>query len=221
MCGLAHVCVRACVRACLPPPATHQRRLREAPRPPPPPHTHTWSRIAGAQGAAERRQRRRLCAVRPGRLAHLLRRLPCGLPRALRGGELPRHQRLQRMALPRVQHGGEERRGPPAAAAPCLGGACACVFIGRSLRPSPTNHTPAPLQGRGEAAGLRIPVAARAKWKQPLHLMHGMVARTAPPAVRSRGRHADELEEEGGECLCVCDLLWVCAGGGEEACCCG
>ena len=49
----------------------------------------------------------------------------------------------------------------------------------------------------------------------------GMVARTAPPAVRSRGRHADELEEEGGECLCVCDLLWVCAGGGEEACCCG
>ena len=55
-------------------------------------------------------------------------------------------------------------------------------------------------QGRGEAAGLRIPVAARAKWKQPLYLMHGMVARTAPPAVRSRGRHAEELEEEGGEC---------------------
>ena len=46
--------------------------------------------------------------------------------------------------------------------------------------------------GRGEAAGLRIPVGARNKWKQPYHAMHGMLCRTAPPAVRSRGSHAEE-----------------------------
>jgi hypothetical protein len=45
----------------------------------------------------------------------------------------------------------------------------------------------------GEAAGLRIPPGARNRWKQPFHAMHGMLVRTALPAVRSRGKHAEEL----------------------------
>ena len=48
----------------------------------------------------------------------------------------------------------------------------------------------------GEAAGLRIPVAARNRWKQPLHLMHGTVCRTAPPALKSSGKHCEELEDD-------------------------
>lgn len=47
--------------------------------------------------------------------------------------------------------------------------------------------------GRGETAGLRMPVAARNKWKQPLHLLNGLVIRTELPAVKSRGRHTEEL----------------------------
>lgn len=62
--------------------------------------------------------------------------------------------------------------------------------------------------GRGEAAGLRIPVGARNKWKQPFHAMHGMLVRTAPPAVRSRGRHAEELGPTGESVVaahCMCE----------------
>ena len=57
--------------------------------------------------------------------------------------------------------------------------------------------------GRGEAAGLRIPVAAlrsfRGGWKQPLHLINGVVVRTAAPALKGSGKHAEELEDEPGE----------------------
>jgi hypothetical protein len=56
-----------------------------------------------------------------------------------------------------------------------------------------------PLPLAGEAAGLRIPVAARNRWKQPLHIMHGTVCRSAAPAVRSSGKHAEELEDGPGE----------------------
>jgi hypothetical protein len=43
-------------------------------------------------------------------------------------------------------------------------------------------------------------VAARNRWKQPLHIMHGTLCRSAPPAVRSSGRHAEELEDGPSEC---------------------
>jgi DDT domain/WSTF, HB1, Itc1p, MBD9 motif 1 len=49
------------------------------------------------------------------------------------------------------------------------------------------------LGGRGETAGVRIPVAARNKWKQPLHIINGSVVRTQLPAVQSQGRHIKEL----------------------------
>jgi hypothetical protein len=48
--------------------------------------------------------------------------------------------------------------------------------------------------GRGETAGLRVPVAARNKWKQPHHLINGALVRSELPPVRSRGRHAAELD---------------------------
>jgi len=49
------------------------------------------------------------------------------------------------------------------------------------------------LGGRGETSGVRIPVAARNKWKQPLHIINGAVVRTQLPAVQSQGRHIKEL----------------------------
>ena len=58
-----------------------------------------------------------------------------------------------------------------------------------------------PHHSAGEAAGLRIPVAARNRWKQPLHLMYGTVCRSAPPAVKSSGKHAQELEDGPSEWL--------------------
>ena len=51
--------------------------------------------------------------------------------------------------------------------------------------------------GRGEAAGLRIPPGARNKWKQPHHFMFGSIIRTAPPAIKSRCKHAQEIVEDG------------------------
>ena len=39
-------------------------------------------------------------------------------------------------------------------------------------------------------------MAARNRWKQPLHLMHGTVCRTAPPALKSSGKHCEELEDD-------------------------
>ena len=47
--------------------------------------------------------------------------------------------------------------------------------------------------GRGETAGLRIPVGVRDKWKQPMHIINGTVFRTQLPDVKSRGHHAEEL----------------------------
>lgn len=38
-------------------------------------------------------------------------------------------------------------------------------------------------------------MAARNRWKQPLHLMYGTVCRSGPPAVKSSGKHAQELED--------------------------
>lgn len=61
-----------------------------------------------------------------------------------------------------------------------------------------------PLCPAGEAAGLRIPLAARNRWKQPLHLMHGTVCRSQAPPVRSSGKHAEELEDGPSEWL----LAW-------------
>lgn len=44
-------------------------------------------------------------------------------------------------------------------------------------------------------------MAARNRWKQPLHLMYGTVCRSAPPAVKSSGKHAQELEDGPSEWL--------------------
>lgn len=49
------------------------------------------------------------------------------------------------------------------------------------------------LGGRGETSGVRIPIAARNKWKQPLHIINGAVVCTQLPAVQSQGRHIKEL----------------------------
>lgn len=49
--------------------------------------------------------------------------------------------------------------------------------------------------GRGETAGLRIPVAARNKWKQPHYIVNGAVIQEALPAVKGSGRHAIELTQ--------------------------
>lgn len=78
-----------------------------APRPPPPTTlhpTHPPPPPAGRQAGAERRQRRCVRAVRRGRHAALLRRLPRRLPCALRGRELPRRRR-HLVVLPRVPRG--------------------------------------------------------------------------------------------------------------------
>ncbi|GAB4819339.1 hypothetical protein N2152v2_006385 [Parachlorella kessleri] len=49
--------------------------------------------------------------------------------------------------------------------------------------------------GRGEAAGLRIPAAARGRHRQAYFSMHGMLVRCGLPTVKSRGKHAQEVEE--------------------------
>jgi hypothetical protein len=48
--------------------------------------------------------------------------------------------------------------------------------------------------GRGEAAGVRLPAAARNRWRQPHFLLGGAVVRAEAPAIRSRGKHAEEVE---------------------------
>lgn len=52
--------------------------------------------------------------------------------------------------------------------------------------------------GRSEAAGLRVPIGAHNEWKQPYYVMHGMVCRTALPAVKGRGKNALELNDAPG-----------------------
>lgn len=47
--------------------------------------------------------------------------------------------------------------------------------------------------GRGEMAGLRIPVAARNSCAEPLHLISGMVVRTELPEVEGEGKSALEV----------------------------
>jgi hypothetical protein len=49
----------------------------------------------------------------------------------------------------------------------------------------------------GEAAGLRIPAGARGQQRQPYLIMHGMLVKAGVPTVKSRGKHAEELEEMG------------------------
>jgi len=47
--------------------------------------------------------------------------------------------------------------------------------------------------GRGESAGLRLPVAARNQWTQPYYLLNGTVVRETLPPVKGCGQHAEEL----------------------------